>query len=177
MNAARAEIFLEGLAQGQLDWLLAAGIRIPALIHPVALTVSRGSIGPAGRFDYDESAAPEWLAFECEEDFVFWRFDRLGEPHAFCTAYGRAFALGDGQIDNAGTYAFNGWLRVWPDPLAWLKHNRDGIVILDWSRVFERLRDCPRILGETIDIGERVDTLMHPPRLPSISARKAKGRR
>lgn len=167
MDARRAEIWLESLKQGQLDQLTGAGVTVGSLIRPTPVMATRGAGAHDGRFDYYPRSSPDWLAFEEDEDFVFWHpsEDRLA------TAEGRAFALGETDITNAGTYALDGWLSVWPSPLAWLRAGRRGIVIVDWDRVFDRLRDCPRILGETVQLAERIDTLMHPTRLPAIAAR------
>lgn len=178
MDARRAEIWLEGLKQGQLDHLIGADITINTLIHPTPVLATRGTRAHDGRFDYDRRADPDWLAFEEEGDFVFWR----PADGAVATAYGRSFALGEENIYNPGTYALDGWLEVFPTPLGWLQANRRGIVIVDWSRIFERLRDAPRILGATVPIAETIETLMHPARLPVVAAKVArragrKGRR
>ena len=58
---------------------------------------------------------------------------------------GAGFALGEGQIHNPGVYAFDGCLQLYDNPLSWLRSNRDGVVVIDWNRAFDRLRDCPRI--------------------------------
>ena len=172
MNRARAEIFLEGLPQSRLDWLLKAEkIPIATLMAPSLVTATRGVAAHDGRFDYHPRRPPDWLAFEEEEDFVFWL---PGQSHTFATAEGRAFALGEANITNSGTYCFDGWLQVFPEPLAWLKAARKGIVIVDWQRVFERLRDVPRILAATYELGDKIDTLMHPARLPAIAVREKK---
>jgi hypothetical protein len=173
MDAARAEIWLECLTQAHLDQLLGAGITTQTILRPSVVMATRGQRAHDGRFDYRQRAKPDWLAFEEAEDFVFCPVDRLGdEAPPFATAEGRAFALGEDNIWNPGTYALDGWLSVWPSPLAWLQAGRRGIVIVDWDRVFECLRDCPRILGETVILAERIDTLMHPARLPAISVRQ-----
>lgn len=175
MDSARAEIYGEGLRQAQIDRLLRAGVTIQTLMWPTLVTATRGQRGQDGRFDYDPRQRPDWLAFEEDEDFVFCPFRQLADDEPpFATVMGRSFALGEANIDNAGTYCFDGWLSVWPTPLAWLKAGRRGIVIVDWSRMFDRLRDAPRILGETVRLAEKIDTLMHPARLPVIGAKVAK---
>jgi hypothetical protein len=48
-------------------------------------------------------------------------------------------------MDDASTYAFDCALNIFSSPLDWLRAERDGIVVIDWSRAFDRLRDAPRI--------------------------------
>ncbi len=55
------------------------------------------------------------------------------------------FAVGEEQIDSAGTYSFGGHLKIHASPLGWLRSGREGIFVLDWGMAFDRLRDCPRI--------------------------------
>jgi hypothetical protein len=173
MDAARAEIWLEPLNQGQIDQLLGAGITTTTILWPSVVMATRGTRAHDGRFDYHPRARPDWLAFIETDDCVFCPFDRLDdEAPPFATAEGRAFALGEDNIGNAGTYAFDGWLHVHATPLAWLQAGRRGIVIVNWDRIFNCLRDCPRILGETQLIAQRIDTLMHPARLPAMASRQ-----
>jgi hypothetical protein len=174
MDARRAEIWLEGLKQPQLDRLFGAGVMIQTLFNPTLVTATRGRRAHDGRFDYDPRAKPDWLAFEEPEDFIFWRLPQADFEGEVATAEGRAFALGEQNISNPGTYALDGWLRIFPEPFSWLRARRRGIVIIDWNfgRVFEELRDCPRIVGETELLAERIDMLMHPARLPAIAARQ-----
>jgi hypothetical protein len=133
-------VWLTSLNQFDIDWLLARGISTQALVRPTAALVATGAPGPDGQFEHDD-AGECWLAFEEAEDFVFWQpsSGRLA-PYAGC-----AFALGEEAVDNPGTDAFDCALNIFADPLDWLRASRDGIVVLDWSRAFERLRDVPRI--------------------------------
>jgi hypothetical protein len=173
MDAARAEIWLECLTQAQLDHLRGAGVNTLTILYPSVVMATRGIRAHDGRLDYHPRAKLNWLAFEERDDFVFCPLDRLAdEAPPFATALGRAFALGEDNIWNPGTYAFDGWLHVHATPLAWLQAGRRGIVIVDWNRVFDCLRDCPRILGETQLLAERIDTLMHPARLPAMASRQ-----
>ncbi|WP_287205134.1 hypothetical protein [Mesorhizobium sp.] len=69
----------------------------------------------------------------------------------FATYANRAFALGQAVIDEAATYSFDCALNVFDNPISWLLAKRDGIVVLDWTRASDRLRDAPRIaLAESL---------------------------
>jgi hypothetical protein len=140
MDAARAEIWNEAPTQAQLDWLRRSGLDVMALIRPTITMMTSGVRHQDGRFDFDP-AGMKWLAFEEDEDFVFWQ-PRTGE---LATAEGRAFALGEALIGDAWTYSFDCSLNIFTNPLEWLRAKRDGIVVLDWSIAFDRLRDCPRV--------------------------------
>src|SRR4051794_10034884 len=71
-----------------------------------------------------------WLGFEGPDDTVFWNAS-TGE---LATDLGRAFALGEDNISNPGTFAFDCNLNLFADPLNWLRAKRDGVVVLDWAR-------------------------------------------
>lgn len=128
------------LDQSQIDWLLGQRISVQAMIRPQAILAAIGLKASDGRFEETLDGLP-WLVFEETEDEVFWN------PRStdFATSDGRAFALGQEVIDNPGTYSFDCNLNIFSNPLDWLRAKRDGCVIIDWSRAFDRLRDCPRI--------------------------------
>ena len=128
------------LRQSDINWLLAKGVTTHALVHPVGIQLAIGARAADGRFE-EASEGDAWLRFEEEEDEVFWH----PQTGAFATSDGRAFALGEDAICNAGTYAFDCCLTLFTSPLDWLRAKRDGCVVFDWSRAFDRLRDCPRI--------------------------------
>lgn len=152
-----------GLSQSQIDWLLKAGVSVEAMVQPDAILVARGRKAHDGRFEDDGEGQP-WLAFIELEDCVYWQ-PRTGE---LCTWNGRAFALGEAAIDDAATYALDGWLNIFADPLDWLRAGRHGCVVVDWTQAFDRLRDAPRIaVAETILLQFRRH--MQPPRLPEVA--------
>ena len=126
--------------QAQLDWLIASGVTIEAMIRPEPLQATRGHRARDGRFEAD-ATGPCWLVFPEPADFVFWQ-PRTGE---IATDAGRAFALGEAVVVDPWTYSFTGKLNVYADPLDWLRAGRDGIVIVDWGRTWSRLQDCPQI--------------------------------
>ncbi len=83
---------------------------------------------------------------------------------------GAGFALGECQIHNPGVYAFDGSLQICESPLDWLRSGRDGIVVIDWSRAFDRLRDCPRISVPRSLLG-RYRRSMKPAHVPELYIR------
>ena len=162
MMAARAEVWLDWPKKVELAWLIREGVPGLALARPTPIMVATGSKTHDGIFEHAEHGE-RWIAFEQEDDFVFWHARR----NAFATYSNRAFALGEEAIDNPGTYAFEGALNIFASPLDWLRAGRDGIVVVDWSRAFERLRDAPRItiVEGLLPLYKRH---MRPPRMPEI---------
>jgi len=128
------------LTQPAIDWLLSQGVSPRAIIKPTPIWAATGTRAEDGRFDEDPEGK-QFLAFEEDHDLVFWqpRTDELA------TAEGRAFALGEKAIDNPGTTAFDRWLNIHANPLDWLRHGRDGVVVLRWEFAFDRLRYVDRI--------------------------------
>jgi hypothetical protein len=132
----------DALLQGEIDWLLDNGVPLKALIEPDLLYTVYGQKAKDGRFEPDEEGA-RFLVLESNHyDTVYWQF-KSGD---IAVDSGRAFALSEWRIDDPWTYTFDGWLEIFPSPLEWLRQERKGIVVLDWFRAFDRLRDCPRIL-------------------------------
>ena len=160
--ASRQEIPLECLRQTEIDWLVRSGVIVPAMVNPVAIRATTGSSSHDGIFESCREG-DRWLAFEQDDDTVFW------QPRQCTLARdcGRAFALGEDVIDRAATYAFDCRLNIFADPLEWLRASRDGIVVLDWSRAFDRLRDCLRIaIAEALLPRYRLH--MQPCRMPDL---------
>ena len=118
-------------------WLLRQGVVVEAMD---CLRFAVGRRASDGRFENDP-AGDGWIVFPERDDVVFWH-PFSGRLASWC---GRVFAIGQDAIDNPGTYSFDCALNVFESPLDWLHAKGDGIVVLDWSRAFDRLRDCPRI--------------------------------
>lgn len=171
MRASRHEIPLQGLRQAEIDWLLRCGVTVAAMVRPTAILAATGGIGPDGIFE-SSCDGSRWLAFEQEDDIVFWQ----PRSSTFATDSGRSFALGEELINNPGTYAFDCSLNIFADPLDWLRAGRDGIVILDWSRAFERLRDAQRV-AVVEELFARYTRSMKPGRLPEVSVLRSMRRR
>lgn len=146
MKASRSEVWLDPLDQMHIDYLRRAGATVPAMINPTAIMTATGACSHDGLFDHHPTGEP-WFAFEEQDDWVFWD-PRQGK---LATYANRAFALGQAVIDEAATYSFDCALNVFDNPISWLLAKRDGIVVLDWTRAFDRLRDAPRIaLAESL---------------------------
>jgi hypothetical protein len=148
-----------------LNWLATQGVPRQTLMRMVGMHTVRGTRGADGWLDPDPSGQ-EFLAFheEVAGDVVFWR-PRTNELSSLC---GRAFALGEDNIAASTTYQFDAHLHVHADVLSWLRDEGRGIVVTDWSRAFDRLRDVPRIA-----VAERLlpqyREAMKPKRLPELS--------
>lgn len=142
---------LPTIPQVMMDWLKDKGV------HPLTIgsgqnapiKVARGYCADDGWFDVDPSGDPHFGILVEDRggpvDVAFWH-PRSGRV-ATLLHYG--FAFGEEQIDNTGLYSFEGYLRIHANPLDWLRADRDGIFVLDWSRAFDRLRYCPRIAVPT----------------------------
>ncbi|MCP4182982.1 MAG: hypothetical protein GY761_06655, partial [Hyphomicrobiales bacterium] len=126
--------------QKHIDSFRVNGIPVEKLIHPAFIRRAVGTIGHDRRFD-DDLNGSDHLAFREPEDFVYWN----PETNKFGTWNGRAFALGECNIWNAGIYALDGKLSIYSNISDWLRDDRRGLIVLDWNRAFDKLRDCPRI--------------------------------
>jgi hypothetical protein len=148
-----------------LNWFARQGVPRRTLIRMIGLHAVRGKRGADGWLDPDPNGR-EFLAFreEVADDVVFW-CPRTNEFSSLC---GRAFALGEDNIADPTTYQFDAHLHVHADALSWLRDEGRGIVVIDWSRAFDRLRDVPRIA-----VAERLlpqyREAMKPQRLPELS--------
>lgn len=162
MIASRPNCPLSCPSQADLDALFRSGVSVMTLIRPEPMQIARGYKAHDGLFEPHPSG-DRWYAFpvSAADDIVFWQM----ETGKNATWTGRAFALGEEIIGEASTYSFDCALNIFSDPLDWLRARRDGIVVLDWNRAFDRLRDAPRIAvaAEILPIYRRH---MKPARLP-----------
>lgn len=131
---------LEILHQTQIDWLVRQGVPPRAIIIPDSLMLARGRRARDGIFEPDDGG-DFWLTWPQGDDRIFWR-PKTGE---IATEWGRTFAIGEDVVDNPGTTALGSWLKIYADPLSWLRANRNGLVVLRWEWAFEWLRDVQRI--------------------------------
>ncbi|MGO8218879.1 hypothetical protein ACC746_31310 [Rhizobium ruizarguesonis] len=162
--------YIGWLLPRHLTWLRAHGVPMAAIVQPEPVRLARGYRAADGRFDPDPSG-PDWFAFAERDDLIFWR-PKTGE---LATWNGRSFALGEAVIDDASTYLLDGHLHLFQHPLAWLRRNRDGIVITNWSLAFDRLRDCPRIeIAESLLPTYRKH--MQPARMPQLCVLREHGK-
>jgi hypothetical protein len=78
--------------------------------------------------------------------------------------YGAAVCLGDlDQIFNPATYAFGDGLEIHSGPLAWLKNNRSGIVVLK-PGLYQSLAHRPRLVVDNPQWGRKVERSIQPPK-------------
>lgn len=173
MRPRREEPILDHVGYADVKWFRQSGVNAAALMRPSWVMVAKGSVAHDDRFEPDQDGE-RWFAFyEFDaEDILFWQ----SETGRLTTWAGRAFALGEDIIDQPATYCFDCALNIFADPLNWLRAKRDGIVVIDWSRAFDRLRDVPRIA-----IAESLLPLyrrhMKPARLPDVFVMRAGARR
>ena len=147
------------------NWFATQGVPRQTLMRMIGLHTVRGTRGADGRLDPDPNGQ-EFLAFreESADDLVFW----CPRTNEFASLRGRAFALGEDNVADSTTYQFDAHLHVHADVLSWLRDEGRGIVVTDWSRAFDRLRDVPRVA-----VAERLlpfyREAMKPKRLPELS--------
>ena len=101
--------------------------------------------GPTFTIDSEGERALTFRCANCGEvyDLAAWapRTGKIG------TMFGAAFCLGDlDDVYNPGTYAMGGALKVHRDPLAWLRADRAGIVIVRSELVSMYLRNLQRLV-------------------------------
>lgn len=160
----------ELLTSTQIDWQMfswfaAQGVPRETLFQMVTLRVVRGVRADDGCLDEDPSGQL-FVAFyeEVPEDCVFWS----PRTNKLATLFGRAFALGEANITDATTYQFDNNLHVYADVLSWLRDAGRGIVVVDWSRAFDRLRHAPRV-AVTERLLPQYREAMKPQSLPKLS--------
>ncbi len=134
------------LKQSQLDWLLAQGVTTDAIVKPRSLL--RDEARPGDLYIDDENA---WWNVRTNQVIAdHWC---LGDPL-------------DGYDGMSGTWV----LTIHETPLAWLKDGRRGIVVIDWTRLFDMCRDIPRI-SVPASLRAKYDKHMRPTRLPKLEVR------
>ncbi len=130
--------------------------------------MQRGSCGADGWFDPDDKG-PLCIAILIEDrtgpiDVGFWdpRSNSLSSLSRI------AFAIGEEHIDNPGVTALGGALKVWCNPLEWLRAGRDGMVVLRPELTWIRLNHIPRIQARDQQHLVELRHLLRPQRVPMI---------
>lgn len=159
------------LEPAEKNWFLQHGVSTQAIDGPDPVRVVHGSRGGDGRFDVDERGEL-WFAFPQIEDVIFWHL----RTNRFASWNGRCFALNEDIIGEAATYSFDYRLCIYESPLRWLQAERDGIVVVDWSRAFDRLRDAPRVSVDR-SVFSAYKLNMKPRRLPNVTILEEEGHR
>jgi len=102
--------------------------------HAGCLFILNCAYNGCGHFAFGDSGEPsaviECLAEDAETiiDLCAWPLDR---PERFATALGAGAVLGETQVTNPASWAFDKTLQVHRTPLRWLKADCVGICILD----------------------------------------------
>jgi hypothetical protein len=153
------------LNEAQGTWLRHQGVSVEAILEPTPIGAARVKFLD-GTFDVARSeAGTPALTFRVSNvdgddiDLAAWS-PRMGQTG---TWYGRAFALGQNQIDNPASYFDGDALRIHADPLAWLKANRDGICIIQPNLTYAMLRHVPRVSFADFDTAKKFETWIKPP--------------
>jgi hypothetical protein len=163
-------IALPVISQPMISHLIAQGVPPVAGIAGQTDVLKRvaGKIGTDGWFDADPDGSGHVAILVCAfpddpVDIAVWqpRTARLG------SYFGRAFALGQDQIDSAATYFAEGGLLVHRSPLDWLRAGRKGIVIMRPEWAAERLRNVPRLIAADVGHGRELRRLLTP-KIPEI---------
>ena len=128
------------LKQLHIDWLLSRDVSRCAIIEPWHIGIAHGRKSKSGIFEEDLEG-PAWFVFADERDIVYWN----PKDGAIACDTGRAFALGEYLIDDPSVTAFDRYLNIYAAPLHWLQNERRGLVVLNWSLAFDKLRDVSRI--------------------------------
>lgn len=157
-----SDLQLSPITPRQFIWLHHQGVSAKLLVslYPIMSCVGRSASD--GRFEPGEGDIH--LVFEEPEDLIFWH----PRTSALSSLNGRAFALNEDRIWQAATYSLDGNLNIFETALDWLQAGCDGIVVIDWLRAFDKLRDAPRIaVAEKLLPQYRGS--MRPSRMPALS--------
>lgn len=122
---------------------------------------------PPDRFDFSAEGVEAVIvacrdAWEEVTDLVAFQIERPARVRRF---EGRAVFLGEHVVSNPATYVAGQPLRVFRDPIGWLKAGGYGAVILDRSVIWRRLLDVPAIAGEDEEHAKELAALRTPPHL------------
>jgi hypothetical protein len=94
------------------------------------------------------------------------------QTRATRTRRGIATVLGQEWIDHAKETETT--VRLFGDPIEWLRNNRRGAVVVDWRAARYALADVPGIACETEFLAAQVERAMHQPlSLPKLFVREA----
>jgi hypothetical protein len=94
------------------------------------------------------------------------------QTRATRTRTGVATVLGQDWIDHAKDTETT--VRLFGDPIEWLRNGRRGAVVVDWRAARYELADLPGIACEGELLAKRVDrALRQPARLPKLFVREA----
>ena len=128
------------------------------------LALGRVEFGADG-FDFAATGVKAFIlpVIDCHRyaDLVAWA---VAEPTKCKPYLGTAFALGQDQIFNPGTYAFDSKLAIHRAPFHWLQADGKGIVILQPKMAYGWLQHAPGLLCEDELHGREIRRLLVPPK-------------
>lgn len=147
------------------SWFANQHVPRSTLMRMIGLQTIRGVRGEDGWLEPTPDGRV-FVAFyeQSPNDVVFW----CPRTNEFAGLRGRVFALGEDNIADPSVFAFDANLHIYADALTWLRDDGRGIVILDWSRAFDRLRHVPRI-AVTERLLPTYLEYMKPRRMPELS--------
>ena len=146
-------------------WLTKQGISAEALLQPTPVGAARVKFLDGTFAAASTEGGTKALTFRVSNvdgediDLAAWS-PRTGEIGSW---YGRAFALGEDAIFNPASYCFGDALRIHADPLAWLRANREGIVVLRPELTYAALRFVPRVSFADFDTAKQFERWIKPP--------------
>ena len=158
----------------QIAYLLELGISPWDIIQPEPLSVAIGRQAEGGFFDHqtpDDPKMASWLAIQAsylEFVDVVYAQPTTGE---FACEYGRAWALGQDILENPGATALNQAIRVFPGVISWLRGGRQGLVIIRYEQLFDRLRDAgvERVETDDLNLKKKLEHYLQPRRFTKVS--------
>lgn len=157
----------------QIAWLLDQKIEVDALADPYPIGATKVRFD-GDTFDVDLDGVPA-LTFRAKDhgeviDLVAWS-PRNG---AIASWRGVGFCVGDvDDVFNPGTYALGSALRIHADPIAWLKADRQGIVIVNSKLTYTVLAKAHRVLLPDEKTATQFSEWIKPP-LPTVEIYIAK---
>jgi len=156
------------LSQRELDFFRSRGVDALTLATPWPVLGDRVAFQSSGSFDFardqhDSNALPAFIMGVLGGggliDLCAWQL----ETDRTALWLGAGFALGEKQIASPHFEP----LPVWKSPLAWLRADRHGLVILRPDIAWSRLADLA-LLAENVEHGRELRCLLVPPFEPRI---------
>jgi hypothetical protein len=170
---------LLGLANVHIRWLREQGVPTSAFHRHDVVVRADVHLIDGGRFIFADEAREET---ETTVALVFVAYDELGVPDDLVawpprtkvavTWLGRRSYLGDAFGPRLGPH---GGVVVHPDPLTWLRADRDGLVLVDPDLAREQLRHAgPFVVDDDLDLAQRLESALTlpSPEIIVISARQ-----
>ena len=150
---------LEYPTEDEIRWLVAQGVSETAMLGPPPIRAAKVVFLDKQTFDFDAAGARVLLLTE-EHDLIAWKPD----GRTLASWRGVAFALGEDAIGNPASYFMGDALWVHRDPLAWLKADREGIVIVQPRFTYAYLRHTPRLAFSSATHARQVQAWLQPPK-------------